>query len=312
MNMSNTPTYIYKGLKKRGVTVELIDDRYSLMRYKRKNKWHYLRGCVTEDVTAISRFICNTKIVAEKFAKDIGMPVPVSENYESFEKAEKFMHKYSPIVVKPLDSAHGNGISLNVTSKTELKKALKRVKEFSSEPPLLQQMVDGKDVRIMVIDGKYVAAVRRVPAAVVGDGKHSIEELIKLENRGSHRSSGKRGRLKIINLQAAKAFLKRRVVKVPRRGEKVSVVGMGNTSMGGHAEDFTDKLPAKIYKKAEKFAAKLNLPVCGVDIILDDKGNYHFIEANASPGFGPHHHPRVGKKRDVTGAFIDMLMKDKK
>lgn len=307
-DMTNTPTYIYKELKKRGIKVEVVDSKYGLMRYHHKGRWHLLRGCVTHKASSVATFICNRKSVAEIFASRSGMPVPASESFESFDQALRFIKKHGSIAVKPLDAAHGYGISLNVGSKTELIKALRRAKKHSMRPPLLQQMVGGHDVRIMIIDGKYAAAVMRVPAMVTGDGKHTVLELIERENEKPYRSKGRRGRLGVISLDAAKAFLKRRLSKVPKKGEKVSVIGMGNTSIGGHAEDYTDRLPAKIYRKAEKFARELKLPVCGVDIMLDKDGKYHFIEANASPGFGPHHHPRVGAERDVTATFVDMIL----
>lgn len=310
MNMLNTGTYIYKELKKRGVTVEVIDDRYSFMRYRYKRQWHYLRGCVTEGVSVISQLASANKDISEQFAKKAGLPVPASMNYESFEQATRFMERYGSIVVKPVDGAQGNGITVGVTTKTELKKALSRVKKFSKKPPLLQQFVQGKDVRILVIDGAFCAAVRRVPASVIGDGKHTIEELIVKENSSGERSAGKRGRLKVINFDAAKTYLKKRLGRVPKKDEIVPVVGLGNTSMGGHAEDFTERLPAAICKQAEKLTKELRLPVCGVDIMLDDETNeYFFIEANSSPGFGPHHHPRFGEPRRVVEPFVDMLLK---
>ncbi len=308
MDMKNTATYIYEEFKRRKVKVEVIDESSGLMRYRHSGSWHRLRGCVAEGASSVSVFICNNKPVAEQIAKDIGMPVPVSQNYQSFDQAMKFVDKYSSIVVKPADSAHGHGISLDVSSKSALKKALSRAKKYSKKPPLLQQMVQGQDVRMMIIDGKYVAAVRRVPATVVGDGKHTLGELIEIENRRPIRTSSWRGQMRVISLEAAKSYLRRRVSKIPAKGDKVPVVGMSNTSIGGHAEDMTDQLPSTIYKKAEKFVRELGLPVCGVDILLDDSGKYHFIEANASPGFGPHHNARIGQKRDVTKLFVDMLL----
>lgn len=311
VNMFNTATYIYKELKKRGVKVEIIDERYGLMRYFHKRKWHTVASCVTEDMPALSRFICEKKSVAEHYAREIGMPVPASQRYEDLDKALKFIDEHTKIVVKPVSGSGGNGISIGVSSKTELKKALSRAAKVSkTAKPVLQQMVAGKDVRILVIDGKFTAAVRRVPASVKGDGRNDVATLISKENDRPGRSKGKRGRLKIINFDAAKAYLKSRLRRVPKKGEVVPVVGMGNTSMGGHGEDFTDQLPPKIYKKAEKFARSLRLPVCGIDIMLDDEtGRYYFIEANASPGFGPHHHPRYGKSRRVVVPFVDMLLK---
>ena len=309
MNMVNTPTYIYKELKKRGVKVEILDERYGLMRYYYKRKWHTLVSCVTEDMPAISRFICEKKSVAEHYAREIGMPVPASQRYEDIDKAVQFIQSQDKIVVKPISGSGGKGITIGVSSKTELKKALARARKVSKAKPVLQQMVAGKDVRILIINGKFEAAVRRVPASVKGDGKSDVATLISKENNRPGRSKGKRGRLKVINFDAAKAYLKRRLSRVPKKGEIVPVVGMGNTSMGGHGEDFTEQLPAKIYRKAEKFAQALKLPICGIDIMLDDDtGEYYFIEANASPGFGPHHHPRYGKSRRVVEPFVDMLL----
>lgn len=308
MNMTNTPTYIYKELKKRGIKTEIISEEHSLMSYRHKGSWKMLRGCVTKDLSAISRYICEQKDLAEIYAKEVGMPVPASQRYQTTSQAIKFIEKYGKVVTKPVSGAQGKGITIGVSSKTELKKALTRAGKISDEPPIMQQLVAGKDVRILIIGGKYTAAVRRVPASVTGDGQSTIAALIDKENKSSKRASGKRGRLKVINFEAAKAYLKRRVGRVPKKGEIVPVVGMGNTSLGGHGEDFTEQLPAKIYKKAEKFASLLELPVCGIDIMLEDDGNYHFIEANASPGFGPHHHPRFGKNRRVVEPFVDMLL----
>lgn len=309
MNMTNTPTYIYKELKKRGVKVEMISEKHSLMRYRHDGQWKTIRGCVTGDLSAISRYVCEQKDLAEKYAEEVGMPVPESQRYQSVSQALKFIEKCGKIVIKPIAGAQGKGITIGVSSKTELKKALARSKKISNEPPIMQQLVAGKDVRILVIDGQYIAAVRRVPASVTGDGKLTVAALIEKENKSGKRASGKRGRLKVINFEAAKTYLKRRVGRVPKKGEVVPVVGMGNTSLGGHGEDFTEQLPAKIYKKAEKFAKLLKLPVCGIDIMLEDDGNYHFIEANASPGFGPHHHPRFGKNRRVVEPYVDYLLR---
>ena len=308
IDMTNTPTYIYKELKKRKVKVEILSERHSLMRYHYNGAWHTIRGCVTSDLSAISRYICEQKDLAEIYAREVGMPVPSSRRYESIEQALKFIDECKSIVIKPVSGAQGKGITIGVSSKTELKKALARADKISRSAPIMQQLVSGSDVRILIIDGKFEAAVRRVPASVTGDGKSTIAALIEKENKSGKRAAGKRGRLKVINFEAAKAYLKRRVGRIPKKGQVVPVVGMGNTSLGGHGEDFTDQLPAKIYKKAEKFAKVLKLPICGIDIMLEEDGSYHFIEANASPGFGPHHHPRYGKSRRVVEPFVDMLL----
>lgn len=314
MNMNNTVTYIYKELKRREVPVEIISEENSLLRYFHDDDWHMLKSCITDKASYPSCHICNTKTLAEIVADSVGMPVPASTRHQSLEESEAFMREYAPIVVKPVDAAHGHGVSMNIKSKTDLRKALAAVSKYSKKPAILQQMVKGVDVRMLVIDGKYVAAVRRVPATVTGDGEHTIQELIEIENKLPHRKDPAvkmRGRMAIINLSSARAYLKRKISRIPRAGEKVPVVGVGNTSLGGHAEDATDEVTPEIYEKAEAFARKLHLPVCGIDILLDEDGSYHFLEANAAPGFGPHHHPAVGKPRDITKKFVDMLLDEK-
>ncbi len=309
MNMTNTPTYIFEELQRRKVPVELINEKAMLMRYFHNDDWHFVKGCFDEKASIMATKICNDKTLAEYIAREVGLHVPASMRFTNEADAMEFIREYGPTVVKPVDTAHGHGISMNVRSRTGIKRALMHAKKYSKKKPMLQQYVSGHDVRLLIIDGKYAAAVRRVPAMVTGDGTHTVAELIEIENNQPYRSSGLSGKLKIISLRSAKAYLERHIRKIPKEGEQVAVVGVSNTSMGGHAEDFTVQVPKDIRRKAEAFAKRLHMPLCGVDIILNDNGDYSFIEANSSPGFGPHHHPRFGKSRNVTKKYVDYLLK---
>lgn len=308
MNMPNTPTYIFYELRRRKIPVEVINDKARLIRYKIGDTWHFVKGCITEAASTISCSVCDNKTLTEYFAKQVGLRTPPSIRYKNDTQAMTFIQKHTSVVVKPIDAAHGHGISLNVRTSTALKRAIKAVRVYSDNPAIIQKMIYGDDLRLLLIGGRFVAAVRRVPASVVGDGKHTIAELIEKENALPHRVTGVRGELKVINVQAAKAFLKKRINAIPSRGQRVAVVGVSNTSMGGHAEDATDDVPDELRQKAEAFAGLLKLPVCGIDVMMEKNGTYYFIEANARPGFGPHHHPRIGKKRDVTKIFVDHML----
>lgn len=309
--LKNTSLYILEELQRRNVEAEVLDEKSSLMRYKSSSgDWRLLRSCVNDQSSAVGRFICDHKDLSLMFARSIGIPQVPDVIYEDDNQAEAFMRKHKSIVVKPVSGAHGHGVTVAVTETQQLKEAVENAKEHDAGGNvLLQQMVQGQDVRLLVLGGRFAAAVRRVPAGVTGDGKKTLRELIEQENETNQkRVTHYTGTLRKIDLPAAEKFLRDDITRIPRQKEYVQVVGTANTSMGGHAVDATDEVPQHIIAKVETLAEQLHLPTCGVDFLIDKNQNYYFIEINSSPGFGPHLHPHEGKSRNVTKMYVDYLL----
>lgn len=309
--LKNTPLYIMKELQKRGIEVEVLDESASLLRFKTpEGQWRLLKSCVSDTSSAVGRFICDHKDVSNILARLVGMPLIPSIVYENDDQAAAFLDEHQPTVVKPVNGAHGAGVTVNISTIDDLKKAVEVAKEQDPwNEVLLQKMIHGDDARLLVIGGRFVAAVRRIPAQVKGDGVRSLKELIEHENETNpKRVTGYTGTMRKIDMESAQSFLKEDINRVPGKGECVQVIGTSNTSMGGVAVDETESIPKGIIKKVEALAAELRLPTCGVDFLIDGKGDYYFLEINGSPGFGPHIHPHKGESRNVTKLFVDDLL----
>jgi cyanophycin synthetase len=312
--LKNTPSYILKELQRRDIEVEVLDEKNSLLRFRSPGgKWRFLLSCVSDQSSAVGRFICNHKDIALMAARMSDLPLVPDTVYENDEQAIAFMQEHTPIVTKPIDGAHGRGVSVAIEDVSQLKEAVHLAREADPDGKvLLQKMVAGEDARLLVIGGRFVAAVRRIAAHVTGDGQRTLKELIEHENKNNpKRVTGYTGTLRQIDMAAAKKFLQEDISKIPDKDERVQVVGMSNTSMGGYAVDATDEIPQDIATKVEALAEALHLPTCGVDFLIDADKNYYFLEINGSPGFGPHIHPHEGKARDVTKVYVDWLLSAK-
>jgi len=234
--------------------------------------------------------------------------------------AEAFMNANAPVIVKPLDGSHGNGITANVASYDQLLAAVgKAQKNSKSEKVLLQKQIPGealKDLRILVIDGKYIGAINRVPARVFGDGKATIERLIMEENQRPHRGEPYKNKLAVIDLESVRLYLGEKLHSVPAEGEEVTVLGVANYGAGGELLDITDIVPEWMKEEATRIAKVLELPVAGVDYMMsgniDDltdssPGSAMVIEVNKGPALCIHDEPTVGKNQGAVKAYMDYL-----
>jgi cyanophycin synthetase len=308
-----TTKIVMNELIRRGLQVEVITEApHALLRYFHDGAWHLLHSTLPPVSSATGKVICDQKYVATTLAKRYAIPVPATEAFTTLEVAQEFLKKYGQIVVKPADAAHGNGITVGVGSDQALKTALTFAREASlGGGIILQQMVGGSDLRMLVIDGKFVAAARRIPAAVIGDGRQTIRELIAQENATNpERGENDEKRLAKINLAASERFLGAQLdTMIPKKGEEVTVVGTANIGAGGRAVDYTDAVSAELIADAEKFAQLVQIFACGVDFIWNETaGQYYFIEGNSCPGFNLHIEPSEGISRPVDKYFVDALL----
>ena len=221
-----------------------------------------------------------------------------------------------PLVVKPISGNHGRGITTNVLNWEDALVAFKAAKEVSRSV-IIEKYIVGDDYRLLVINYKLVAASKRTPAQVVGDGKSTIQELIDKVNKDPKRGYGHEKVLTMIDVNdLTKSILeenRKNLKSVLKKGEVLNLKDTANLSTGGTAEDVTDIVhPYNIFM-AERIAKIVDLDICGIDIMTTDIGQPlpesggAVLEVNAGPGFRMHLAPAEGLPRNVAGHVVDML-----
>lgn len=309
--MNTSVKLLVESLNAHLVATEIValPDGGTLVYFRHNGKQHAIRGVVPDLTSYTGRVIADHKGASSLMAQRISIPVPETIEYTDLRAAEEFLTKHEKIVVKPLDSAHGNGISTGVKSLKGVKKALALALKFSSKV-LIQQQVSGTDLRVLVIGGEVVAVSERVPAGVTGDGKHTVKELIEQINRSPDRGEYYEKQLNRIKLDAAAKFVgAKQFKKVPNEGEWVQVIGTANIGSGGHAVNKTGQIPEEIATQAVRYAEATSMFICGVDFLYDEgAGTWYFLEANASPSFGLHLWPSKGESVDVTSIYVEKLL----
>ena len=234
--------------------------------------------------------------------------------------ARKFVVENSPVVVKPLDGSHGNGITMNVDSADDFfESAVAMARQNSgSGKVLLQRQLVGNlmDIRIVIINGRYIGAVHRIPARVFGDGISTVEELIAKENQQSYRGKKYTNKLALIDPKAADVYLGEAKYRVPKINEEVTVLGVANYGAGGELDDVTDEIPKWMREEAIRIADLLELPVAGIDYMThalamdigeNDRNRPVVIEVNKSPSLCMHDEPTRGVNRGAVQAYIEYL-----
>jgi cyanophycin synthetase len=221
-----------------------------------------------------------------------------------------------PIVLKPLDGNHGKGVSINVNKWEDAVAGLLFAQKYSRKV-IVERFVTGFDFRMLVIDNKLVAAAQRVPANIVGDGKHTVQQLIDETNKDPRRGYGHENVLTEISVDRDTMDLLEKknysLDTIPPDKEVVYLKSTANLSTGGTSIDVTDMVHPENIFLAERISRVIGLDVCGIDIMaknltqsLKENGGV-ILEVNAAPGFRMHLAPSEGLPRNVAAPVIDML-----
>ncbi|MGB5769744.1 MAG: cyanophycin synthetase [Crocosphaera sp.] len=252
--------------------------------------------------------------------KDAGVPVPQGTTIQFFEELESAIADVGgyPIVIKPLDGNHGRGITIDINSWAEAEEAYELAhKESKTRSIIVERFYKGSDHRLLVINGKLVAVAERVPAHVVGDDRHTIEELIDITNEDPKRGEGHDNVLTKITVdKTALGVLERqgyRLETILDRGEVAYLRATANLSTGGIAIDRTDDIHPENLWIAERVAKIIGLDIMGIDVVTPDiskplrEVDGVIVEVNAAPGFRMHVAPSQGLSRNVAAPVMDML-----
>lgn len=217
---------------------------------------------------AKDKFITNALLAAE------GLPVPAEQLVRSsdidMDRLRQFLRDHGRLVVKPLDASHGKGITTDVCTDGMLETSLQEALQVSTNGfAIVQEQVGGVDVRVTCLNYQFLNSISRIPASVTGDGIHTVRELIDLTNASPERGENYVARLNVIPADKAVAYLGEAIGNVPAEGEAVQVIGVSNVGMGGERVNIRDDVPDVLKELAAHAARVMELPVCGVDFMVD-------------------------------------------
>jgi cyanophycin synthetase len=230
--------------------------------------------------------------------RQLGLPVFPSAVAVSEDQALRLGREMGgPLVVKPVDGGKGHGITLDINGDNALRQAYRLARKYDRKV-LIERMGGGDDVRLLVIDGKLVAAAKRLPAMAIGDGKSTIGELIEVINADPRRGEPYEGLMdrividqRLDDLIAKQGFNRE---SIPPAGKEVRLSLAANISQGGTAVDVTDLVHPDVREAAERAAIGMDLGVVGIDFVSSDisvswrKNDAAIIEVNMPPGLRPH------------------------
>lgn len=262
--------------------------------------------------------LASDKEATKRILQDAGVPVPRGTTIYYADELEQAIEDVGgyPIVIKPLNGNHGRGITINIDSWRLAEEAFEVAREVS-KGVIVERYYQGRDHRLLVVNGKLVAVAERVPAHVVGDGRLTIAELVEETNRDPRRGEGHDNVLTQIELDRNSFQLLERqdytLETVLPKGEICYLKATANLSTGGISIDRTDEIHPDNIWVAERTAKIIGLDIAGIDVVTSDISRPFrevdgvIVEVNAAPGFRMHFCPSEGLPRNVAAPVIDML-----
>ena len=307
---------LVRAAEARGIPWLRLNDQ-SLVQLGHGRYQQRIQATVTGRTPHIAVELASDKEETNKILATLGLPVPRQELVQSEGQAQRAARRIGfPVVTKPYNGNHGRGISIRLTTEEEVAQGFAVAREHSRSV-IVESYLEGDDHRLLVVNGELVAATRRTPGHVVGDGVHSVAELAEIVNQDPRRGVGHEKVLTRLEIdeQALKMLGRAGLApdSVPGPGQRVFLRSTANLSTGGTATDVTDVIHPDNRDMAERAVRAIGLDVGGVDFLTSDiTESYRKIgggicEVNAAPGFRMHVAPSEGTPRDVAGPVIDML-----
>ncbi|KAA2244113.1 N-acetylglutaminylglutamine synthetase [Salinarimonas soli] len=289
--------------RRRGITVDIVDEPSSMFRLSLGGRSFICRESLTSATSAAAMTICDDKALTRRILAGVGLRVPDQCAATSDVVVATFLQEHGAVVVKPARGEQGRGIAVNLTTQDEVSRAIEEARRYC-DTVLLEEYVEGHDLRIVVIDYKVVAAAVRRPAQVVGTGRHDVRELIEKQSRRRAAATGGESKIPLdAETERCVRLGGYEMDSVLPAGMKLLVRRTANLHTGGTIHDVTDEIHHELVAAAVQAARAIDIPVVGLDLMVPDIAgrDYWFIEANERPGLA-NHEPQPTAER-----FIDML-----
>ena len=292
----------------------------SLVQFGWGSRQRRIQAAETDRSSAIAESIAQDKELTKKLLDAAGVPVPNGRPVTDAEDAWAAAREIGgPVVVKPRNGNQGKGVAVNIETRDQLLAAFAAASEFRDDV-MVERYLPGNDFRLLVVGKNLVAAARRDPPQVIGDGLHTVRELVERVNCDPRRSEGHATSLTKIRFDeialARLATQGYHADAVPPRGKRVILRNNANLSTGGTATDVTDDAHPEVAARAVTAAQMVGLDICGVDIVCDsvlkplEEQGGGIVEVNAAPGLRMHLSPSYGKGRPVGEAIIASMFAD--
>ncbi|MBT8062016.1 MAG: cyanophycin synthetase, partial [Gammaproteobacteria bacterium] len=292
-------------------------NRYSLLQLGHGRFQMRIQATVSGNSSNIAVELASDKEETNDILRDLGLPVPRQVMVQSAARAVRAANRIGyPVVLKPLAGNHGRGVSINLSDDEQVTVAFEKAREHG-RTVVVESHIEGMDHRILIVNGKMVAAAKRVPGHVVGDGKSTIAELVEIVNQDPRRGVGHEKVLTRLEFdhQADRLLARSGYDRdtIPAKDEIVYLRSTANLSTGGTAIDVTDIIHPDNIEMAVRAIKAIGLDVGGVDFLTTDISESFRVtgggicEVNAGPGFRMHVAPSEGTPRDVAGPVVEML-----
>jgi len=310
---------IVREAARRGIPVSRIGYK-SLVRLGYGRHSRLLQATLSGQTSCIATDISTNKQLTKAILDDHKVPVPYGKVvYTELSAVMAAKLIGMPVVVKPFDANQGKGVATGLINNDEVRRAFSDASNHSAGI-IVEEHITGNDYRILVVGGQVKAASHRVPAEVVGDGVHSVRELVDIVNADPERGEMHEKPLTKIRIDhAAQAILEKMGADenyIPKEGERIVLRRGGNLSTGGIAVDCTDIIHPDNAQVAAAAATAVGIDIAGIDMIAPDisKSIYEtggaVIEVNTAPGIRMHLYPSQGKPRNVARDIVDYMFPD--
>jgi GNAT-family acetyltransferase (TIGR03103 family) len=288
---------------RRGVTVEVVDAEGGFLRLSHGGRSIVTRESLSELTSAVAMSLCDDKRATRRLLQREGLSVARGRSATFDEQDAAFLDEVGTVVVKPARGEQGDGITVGVRDLDGLEQARELARSCCPDV-LIEEQVEGQDLRIVVIDHEVVAAAVRRPASVVGTGRHTVRQLIERQSR--RRAAATEGEARIPFDAATEATVQDQGLElddVLEEGRTILVRGTANLHTGGTIHDVTDRLHPALAEAARAASRALDIPVVGLDLLVVDPAEpeHVIVEANERPGLANH------EPQPTAEAFLDLL-----
>lgn len=275
---------------RRGINIEVVDTASGLFRLSLGGRVVNCRESLTDATSAVALARCDDKALTHRLLKAAGLRVPAQGELSRVEEVIAFAERHGALVVKPASGEQGEGVFVDLRTEAELRTAFDRCRAISDRV-LVEEFVRGQDLRVIVIAGDVVAAALRRPPVITGTGHHSVARLI--EKLSRRRAAATSGESEIPMDEETQRCVREAGFDLDETlpyGERLAVRKTANLHTGGTLHDVTEKLSPELRIAAIQAAEALEIPVVGLDFIVQrpDRGEYVIIEANERPGLANH------------------------